>query len=334
VAVAVAIAPLAAAMADPSAARESLLVAGLAPRGELWLAAPEVRLRRALDSLEGLEKRCVAAQQRVQAMLDLNERNRAQLLQAEIAQARKGAPPQPAPAPSNPSSAAPAASADGRLNSRMSDVTGPPGVTPLQTALIEWIAARNALACKVLAIQRDAALIGPAYAALKKNSRVTQALAERGKRERLGPAKNYQRDVARAVSSGRLAFTSDVPVYVEGDRFRVGVIINESTPATMTYAAGSGPCLLSANTAELVGVEARPAEPLGSVAVGARTLRGQPGVIASLRFGKHVFQNIPAFILVPEDEDAGSQLSVGALEGYSAELHPRQMSLKLKAVAH
>ncbi len=313
--------------AEPDATdRQILATRGLVVSGNFAVTRQELMLRKRLDTIDGLIKRVAVAHQQADALLEKNELIRAQLRQVEAG----GATPQ-SQGPSKLTTAAdPKGRPPERLQSQMPDVTGLGEQTPLQVALMDWINARSTLQVTVLEIQRSLDALDHDYQVLGADRAVLGSL-ESMAHVRLGPAKDYRRN--NRLAAAKEVFTAAQPVYRESGRWRIGAVLNERVPATLSYAEQTGPTLISSTLAQLVGLEPEPATPAERQRIGDRDLAVRRAKLPALRLGKFVFFDVPVILLPPEAEDLGSQLAGSALAGCRIHLDPQRMTLDLESLA-
>lgn len=313
--------------------RSFLLARGFSPVGNIWITRREARLKRIADSLEALERRHQQAIVKASEALSANEAIRLRLARAEAAErAKKGLPDLPKEEPSagaeilkKTSTSSPA-----KLNSQLPDVTGLGEQTPLQQTLVELVNARTAVQLAVLTIRREAVTMETDYTSLKSDREVRAALKQVNSNARLGPARNYQRDLARIDVLAAGAFKNDVPGYFESGQFRVSAIANETQSVTFNFQLKNGPLLLTASAAQRLGLTSKDfAESPREVEIASRRVIASPTRLASLRLGAATIKDVPALVLPPEAEDLGSQLSPAALKGYQMDFQPRRMAILL-----
>lgn len=312
---------------DDAASAAPLRALGLAQHGEHWLGAAELRLRKRLAGWDALEKRYHQADKLAAAALLENERLRARLVQLEAAAAsgRRAAAAAPAPRPSADASSS-AAKQPPKLSSKSPDLTGPGEQTPLQRAMIGLVQARIALLAAKDAAERDQAAMGKDYERLARNAQVAQALAASG--AKLGPARDYARDVqVRAAAVDRLC-GERVPVYQECGRFRLGGLLAGGTPATFNVAPAGQPSFLSAAVARAAGVEPSSSTAAREVSVAGRKRPARMTTVPAITFGKQTVRDWQVLVLRPEDEDQGSQLAADALAPWQLQLDEPGMSVR------
>jgi hypothetical protein len=321
----------AASLDDDGQARAILSKNGLSPIGPTWATSRELQLRRTIDSLDGLEKRCQSARQRAKAMLKRNEAIRLELQKAEAAKKDPAAASPTGSAGSETTTpAAPDKSAHDKLDSQKPDVTGLGDLSPLQKSMIELVNARTALMLAVLFIQQNVQDLAPEYDGLRHLEQVAAALQRLDTKARLGPVRDYSRDLQRATAAAELAFTSNVPVYQESGQFRLSVVLNEQIPATFTLALQEPNTLITASLAQSIGLAAAASASQQSYRIGERTVVAPQVVLEKVRIGKFVLANVAAVLLPAEAEDLGSRLGSQALSEFKVELEPRRMSLSLE----
>jgi hypothetical protein len=316
--------------ADADHGRSVLTRNGLSAHGTAWIVAEEAQLRRHIASLDALDRRNRQAQQQAAAMLEKNEKIRAQLIAAEAAKKAGKQPPAPAS-----SSASSGSSSDGKkpeeLSSKRPDVTGTGEMTPLQAAMIELVSARQAIFLASAAIDRLEGGLSEKYSELQKRDDVATALKELGEQQKLGPMKDYRRDADRGRQLSASAQRGPIPVFLECDRFRLGVVVNERLPLTMSIAADGEPTLIAAGAARSLGITPKAEAPIREDRRGDRVVRASEVSIPSIRLGAIVLRDVPALLLPPEGEDLGSQLAVKSLSGFRSELSERRMALVVEA---
>jgi hypothetical protein len=192
--------------------------------------------------------------------------------------------------------------------------------------MIDLVNARTAVQLAVLTIRRDTPKLEAEYEVLKTATSIQSALKQINSSARLGPARNYQRDVVRTEAIAPSAFKNEIPGYLESGWFRMSAIVNEAHPVTFSLQPRDGPLLLAASAAERLGLTAKDfTEPDRKVEVFGRQLTAHPVKLASLRLGAGVVRNVPALVLPAEAEDLGSQLSSVVLAGYRTVVQPRRM---------
>jgi hypothetical protein len=315
------------AAADNDSARAVLTRYRLSAQGNAWIAAEEAQLRRQIAGLDALERRHRQAQQQAAAMLEKNEKIRAQLIAAEAAKKAGKQPPTPASSSTSSSNSAAGGKNPEELSSKRPDVTGTGELTPLQTAMIELVSARQAIFLASATIDRNLSSLPERYSELQNRDDVLAALKELGDQQKLGPVKDYRRDAEKARQLSATAQRGPIPVFLECERFRLGVVVNERSPLTMSIAAEGEPTLITTGAALSLDLAPTADAPVREYRRGDRVLRAKEVTIPSIRLGAIVLRDVPALLLPPEGEDLASQLAVKSLTGYRSELHERRMTL-------
>ena len=313
-----------------SAARAVLLGRGLIPSsGHYWLAPREAPLKRAAESLDALERVHHVAMVRAGEILAVNEAIRVRLAQAEEAERTK----RPASEPASRASSAKSGLGNGppeKLHSQLTDVTGLGEQTPLQQTMIAAVNARIAVQLAILTILRDAPALEKVYQPLKADPAVQSALKQVDRKARLGPARVYPRDVARAEALAPGAFRREILGYQESGRFCVAAILNETCSATFSFQPQAGPLLLTTSVAQRLGLaESSLHGPVREIELAGQKVAARAVRLASLRLGAAVIKDVEALVLPPEAESLGSELSAAVLTGYQVVPQPRRMILTL-----
>lgn len=141
---------------------------------------------------------------------------------------------------------------------------------------------------------------------------------------RLGPLKNYTSEARKAAEYDKLVFNSLLPVYFQGGRVRVAVIINEQSSLTCTWSeATDSKLILPASCLEGAGLTLPETATGKTVSLGMdRTLTVRETTLPYLRLGRHVVKDVPAWILPPEGEDLGATLPRQVLTGLRVQIQP------------
>jgi len=327
---------------DLVAAKAYLEGKGLMAVGTTWVLPGEQELKQRIEGLDPFEKRYQAALRNAEIALHTNEQIRAQLATAEATAAREAARKNPPPAA--PQAAAVAEAIElaraarkelppppTKLHSSLPDVTGLGELTPLQNAMVELVGARGALTLAVLKARQLRSRVETQYQALGRDSEVAASLKKLGAKHRLGPQRTDDRTAQRIDLLADQVLNSAVPVYWESQRFRLGVHLNDETPATFSYFEEdqNQPTLLTDSLAQTLGIVPAASSPKRTLKSGNQVLQVHEVQLPPLRIGKHVFTGVYALLLPPEAEDRGCQISAGALREVHAALEPRAMTLRI-----
>jgi len=202
------------------------------------------------------------------------------------------------------------------------------GVPAVRREIIRWIRHRDRLFLTLTGIRDGVGRLDEWYGPLREDAGVQQALTAIGPSERLGPARNYQRDIKSLEKYEALVYTSEVPLYRQVNRHRVGAIVNEQVPATFTWAESNEPTIVTTSLAQATGTQIAADAPRYRLRIGnRRKLIVRETTLPYVRFGKFAIANVKALVLPPEGEDLGSQIGQAALEGYEAKPFPAQCKL-------
>lgn len=201
------------------------------------------------------------------------------------------------------------------------------GREDVRRRLIELTNVRNETLVSLLQISRLKAELENDYNRLRRDAEVVTTLQSLGVRHRLGPSRNYDREIRRLNPIRDKVFTDWIPLYQTSGRSRLGVLINEELPMTFTWAGSSRETLITASMAEAAGLEIASSNESIRFTVGERTFDVRPTTIPSLRLGETVFREVPAYVLPPDGEDLGAQISQEAFSGHSAIAQPDRLRL-------
>jgi hypothetical protein len=199
----------------------------------------------------------------------------------------------------------------------------------VRTALIRFTNARHRLALAVIAIRRLVPQMDDEYRQLAQSPDVQRALRALGEQHRLGPVGNgYRLEIRKLDEYERLVFTSWLPLYQESGRLRVGAIVNETTPITVTWQTSHDPTVLTVSMAEAAGIaDVSSGEAVPITLAQGRQFIARRVAVPSIRLGSLVLQNVPALILPPDGEDLGAQLGLEALGDHYARVELEKLRL-------
>jgi hypothetical protein len=303
--------------------------------GQVWINRTEERLLRRLDALPTLRRRIVDSEK---ALSEQVEQNRAawneliaarqflERLEASREKTRNGAARQSLDRQHRQQR-----EVVRRLQQRAVNPEQLGGIPAVRSRLITLSNDRNALLLSVLWIRSTASGLDETYRQLRASPLVTQALRELGGDQQLGPLRDYAARLSQLAPYEKLVFRSDLPLYLSDGRLRVSLIVGEQTPATFTWQESHEPTLITATLAEAGGIEVPPAGPRERVAVGGgQSVEARRTVIPYLRLGRHVVQDVPAFLLPPNYEHIGSQIGAMDLKGLDAVAEPALLQLSIR----
>ena len=118
-----------------------------------------------------------------------------------------------------------------------------------------------------------------------------------------------------------MVFTDALPVCRESSFYRVTAIVNERQPLTFSFMGTGQQTLIPQNLAEAAGltIDAKTPKIKLRVAAGRDEMAWRIKV-PQLRFGRHVLNDVEAYILAPEAADIGARIGAQAFAGYHVQL--------------
>jgi hypothetical protein len=317
--------------ADDAAETDSAAVLaghGLKPVGRVWMLDDELRLRRELIELPKRRERILTIENDLGERIERN-RNLWQESQPVLTALRKALAKLPTDDPARPrlqqqiDALTKAATAPAKLGGR----------AEVRACVVEWIDERNALATALVQIRATIGRLGDLYAQVSQAPGVADAVRRAGDKHRLGPQRSYAADRDKLEEYDRLAFTPFVPVFWQGSQLRLTALIDDRSPVTFTWLdSGGSAILLTSTAAEAAGI-AVPADAPREVVSRSGQHRAMAArvEVSRLRLGKCVLERVAVFVLPPEAEDWGCQLSREALSGHSVQLEPEHLRLLIDA---
>lgn len=306
---------------------------GLRRVGSSWTIPLEGQLRAKLDALPEIRKRIVEGESALAALVRAQQQQWAQKPQLEQLQAELQRKLASASASQRPQ----IEEEYRRVQTALTQIVAPgelAGVAALRARMVELIAARHSLLSTVAWVREHLPQLPDQYALLAENAAVARALSRLGAGHRLGPLRDYRGEMRRlaefeaSVTRSPL-FGEHAPVYLEGGRARLVLLVGDETPLTFTWATGDGPAVITANAAAAAGI----APAAGATHVlrrAGRSLTAKPATIPYLRVGGRLVRDVPVLVLPPEGEDWGSELSSSSLPGYVGQLELEQLRLRLE----
>lgn len=325
-----------AARGEESDARRQLRMAGLVEAGNYWLCRDEVELRRNLAELEQLERAYYPAQRQYKQMISRYFALRGELKQAEesLAELQSRLSQSSATTVQRQQLESESKKLTEKIEESEKEIKRRLNAldehSEMTAAVIELVNVRNELSVTLLAVVRRLNALNPQYDRARENSLVKSALASLGDTVKLGPAENYlAQNRAAIVRVAALTLTDGVPVYRRSGQYRLTVIINEETPATLSYTGPSGPTILTAGMLQQSGIDLDPFAPQTILADGDRKISARRITISKLRIGRFVYHDVKALALPPEAEDLGGRISTEALGTHHAQLDPDRLWLQI-----
>jgi hypothetical protein len=318
--------------AEPSAAK-LLKARGLGHIAGAWCLKEETDLHEQLAALEGLERRLADRRLAVDQMLEQNENYRVQLSKAEQEEKRlRGLLP-----------AAKAGTPQRKqLDAELKTVTAaipqlrqlyvPPdrlgvGQQPRQLCL-ELVNLRTEMAIRLLPLRAALEKLTTRYDLMREDAGIAAAIVATGTGDPLGPARNMH-DAAKTLDRlSSVVFPDWLPVYRDGNLYRVTALVNDKQPLTFSFGDTSQRTVILQSQAEAAGLKWDDAAPRVKYRVAAgRDEMVRVVKIPRLRFGRVVLTNVEAGILPPEAADVGARIGPGAFERHGVHLDAEHLLL-------
>ncbi len=318
------------AWAERPDARRQLEAQGLRPRGNTWVVALEIELRKRLDQLDQQERvfypvrdqfrtttaQYAQAKTQLEGLLELARSGRIRLkknslfgrerqqLESQIKQYDQQA-----------------SQLEKRLQEELNLLDEHSAFT---RSVVQFANAQNALGAYLLALQRDCHSAEQWYEPLRADPQIALALQAEG--VQLGPLEPYARRYAgRFARLAREVFADGVPFYRRAGQRRIPAILNERIPATFSLADTPGPTLIPSSVAQAASIRVpddAPTRRLGRLQT--RQVR-----LPALRFGDRVFRNVEAWALPPEGENLGASISPTAFAGHTLEVDDQRLWVRI-----
>jgi gag-polyprotein putative aspartyl protease len=329
--------PQAAITADAKSAESLLHAHGLEHHGHAWCLPQEIQLHSQLDGLERLEQRLIRSQQAVDQLLAQNDFFRQEMIRLEQVEkeahshASATAPGSPQRAQYEAESKAATAKAEQcrRKYVRPSQLGMLP---PLKFAMADLIAIRTDIMLRLLSMRREMEELTVHYDALRHESGILPAIVSTGP-ESLGALQSMHEQWKLVDKLQPLLFGDSLPVAREGKSYCVTLIVNERQPLTFS-SMGAGPqqFLIPQNLAEACGLAVSGHAPKVKLHVAkGRDVVAWRTKISQLRFGRHAFRDVDAYVLPPEAADIGARIGAQSLAGYHPQLDNERLTLTLIA---
>jgi hypothetical protein len=193
--------------------------------------------------------------------------------------------------------------------------------------LVELSSERCGLLADAAWIRATAAELPAKYADLAKRPEIAPALQQDGKR-RLGPQRNYRADVGRLAEFEVLAATDWTPIFHQSGQTRITALVNEQSPVTFTWSEASDqPVLVTASTAEAIGLQVLADAPRETIAIGKQSVVARKITLDYVRFGRCLLHGVTAYVLAPEAEDIGNRFGRTALVEHRVRLEPAKLRM-------
>jgi hypothetical protein len=308
---------------------------GLKYSSGYWQIASDLRTADRIRAMERLERRVQELRDQIEKVLEFNERLKIALVRLNDAQqnaraARKavkdGSPEQK------------------RLDEQVKqqeklieqhkksivplDKLG--ATPPLKGLIMELVAARSEMAFHLLSARRQIRDAPSRYEHLKKDSDVTSALAALEPPGQLPPPRNYTSESRSLDRFEKIIFNDELPMFREGKQWRVTGIANEELPIAFSFDESKEPTAITRSMAASLGLnlddKATVRRRVAETDVDATPVR-----LASLRFGRHVIDDVEVLVLSPENENLGARLGLDVFRDFTVSVVPERLVLRLEA---
>ncbi len=322
-------------MADEAALRVLQIDHGLTSIGQLWITADEVELRRRMTRVPKLYQEIVAGERAIQNAITSNAVAHRRLLRAkqlleQVETSRDNS--------AEDSSQRKRLDEQVRLQEELVRALSEQCTTPenlgrlsaVKNTVVAFINARAELAVSMHWIRRHIAGLDASYEVLQANPGIQQALRNLGAQYNLGPAGDYHSDVGKFERYERVVYSEFLPMYVDDDRYRVGVMLGDETPATFTIGDSGAQTWIPQSLIESAGLSVPADAPHTSIQIDSnRQVVAQQFTVPYLRIGRFVLTDVEALALPSEDADLGAQIGPNGFSGYRVEVLPKQLRLQL-----
>jgi len=207
------------------------------------------------------------------------------------------------------------------------------GVSNVRSMIARLSQQRIDLTLQLLSLRQVIPDLIQTYSGLAKIREVRAAIKQLGRGSRLGPLRPLDSELRKLSEFDSVVLTSNVPVWLQSGHVRFTAIVDERHPLTLTWKEYPGHGLvLTTSTAQALDVRPIAGRAKESLTFAKeRKVAAQRTSIPSLRLGRWVLPDLPAWILAPEGEDLGSQLDSSALDNYVARCEPAALRLTLQS---
>jgi len=204
---------------------------------------------------------------------------------------------------------------------------------PVRQSVTELMKVQLVLAGATDRIRSDVASVEAQSQQLKRDRDVIQALKLLGPKQRLGPSRNYLKDLVRTADAERRAVADGVPFYREGNRIRLNVRVNESADATFTFSQSGDPTVIPDSLLRGSGLEISPKTPRQHYQRGNRKFDVRVVTIPYVRVGDHTLKDVRALVLPPEGEDLGARISRAAFHDFKVHVDGQRLRIRFEPPA-
>lgn len=290
--------------------------------GRAWLCREELELRDALDRLPGMYA-ALTAQETLASQVADRQRERIERQRAVRQQRSK----EGAGAAKRAGGGSASASSAPRYATDPEHLGDAPEV---RAEMIRLIVLRHQLAIELFRLRELSAAMTLRYADLKEDATVTLALAAEEEEVRLGPTRNYDKELARLTRFEDAVLTPAVPLYRQAGRLRFAGLVDDRQPVTFAWEPAADAAWLTASVVQRLGLDLPESAPRKTLVISGRRLAAVQHTLLYLRIGKWTFRDVPVLVLPAEAEDVGVRIGPKALAGHQVTPRPEQLRLEIK----
>lgn len=202
------------------------------------------------------------------------------------------------------------------------------GAQPHMRAMLESLTLMHQQAA-VLAVrlEKESAEVNEVY---HKLSDTTQGWQAQHPEVIVGPlfrAEQIDQSVRKARSSINL---DDIPMYLQGDQKRVGVVLSDQFPTVLTICPKDNRLILTSNMAYTVGLRNLSDPALVTLPCGLET-KARTGMLSQMRMGSAILNDVSVIVLEPSDEHLGGFIGLKLLQAWNPTFAKSGISLSLDA---
>lgn len=199
---------------------------------------------------------------------------------------------------------------------------------PHMRAMLESLTLMHQQA-SVLAVrlEDESTQINQAY---QKLSDTTQTWREEHPEISIGPLFRVEQ-VDQAVRKARASINfDDVPMYLQGDQKRVGVVLSDQFPTVLTICPKDNRLILTSNMAYTVGLRNLTGPETVTLPCGKET-KARTGKLPRMRMGSATLHDVSVIVLEPSDEHLGGFIGLKLLQAWNPTFAKSGISLSLDA---
>ncbi|MCA9174616.1 MAG: hypothetical protein KDB14_09020 [Planctomycetales bacterium] len=305
-------------------AEAALLAKGLSRRGATWELADEALLRRRLSQLERMQTELFASHRTLPALIQENQTHWGQLgRQVESLEKKlKSLSTNHADRPKLE-----------RQLAQLQRTVAPPNelsrLPALRTLAKQQLARELDILVKTLWCRAALSQLREQQPQLARDPEVKRHLSQLG--GALSTLEAYRDSSDLLTKCEDLVLVPHSTIYQEGGHWRLGVIVNDTVPLTVSWMPRSNDILLASGVAATCKARIDESRRQRQLEVEKdRVVTATPIVLTTLRFGSQAVENVPAWRLPPEAADLGSRLGERAVDQWKVSLHPERLQAEVR----